>query len=498
MSIQKIRRRDSEPWFVAVALANLAAGTASILIPLWISSRFGGSVGDIGVLSSLVSLVGVIGSLFWGRLSDAAHRRKMFVVGSYIMTGLSFVIMGTAGSYGQLAVWNMVQNLFWVANASVTVLIVIENKEESAWERKIGKLNQSGAIGWVAGLALGTLALAGGTETIGEAATIRVLFPTIGALAIGAAIVAVRYIPRTAPRFTQRRFRGLAPVIGNFLFERARFSPFHLYHRFAPRRVWTSLRAGADGFRPGTKRFLLTTLIAYIALGFIAIPLPLLLRQRLGISSSGVFLFSLVQNIGVVLAYPWATRRIARKGVRGVHGVALAVRMILFGAAAVWLSGGRETVPVWVLVLVFLVYGVSWAYFQLSGVTLISRVARAKNRGLALGLYNALAGVGWIVAGVGSGKLAEGVGYHVSTAVAAGLLLIALLALWTVPDPAKLRSAAREAHERRKRDDNDDAGRPEIEPTAGRSVIGRRRGGPGRWIRSGWHAMSGSTSSFVR
>ena len=492
MRIKRLLREDTEPWFLAVTLASLAAGTASILIPLWVATWYGGSVGDVGVLSSLVSLVGVIGSLFWGRLSDAAHRRKLFVVGSYIMTGVSYIIMGMAGSYGQLVAWNMVQNLFWVANASVTVLIVIENQDEDQWESKIGRLNQSGALGWVAGLALGTLALVGGGEALGEAGRIRLLFPAIGAVAIGAALLAVRFIPRTTPLYTKRRFRGIALAVGNLLFERGRFSPFHLYHRISPRRLWSSLRAGAEGFRPGTKRFLLTTLVAYVALGFIAIPLPLLLRERLGISSSGVFLYSLVQNIGVVVAYPWATRRIARKGTRGVHGVALTVRMVLFGAGAVWLAGSGESLPAWILVPVFLVYGVSWAYFQLSGIALMSRVARAKNRGLALGLYNALAGIGWIIAGVGSGKMADGLGYQASTAVAAGLLLVALLALSTVPDPAKERSAVREAGRRSIRQTASDASpgkAAEKRPTS------KPQGGLSRWIRSAWHGMHESTSS---
>ena len=481
---------------MAVALASLATGTASVLIPLWTASWFGGSVSDIGVLSSLVSLIGVIGSLFWGRLSDAAHRRKLFVVGSYAMTGLSYIVMSMVGSYGELVAWNMVQNLFWVANASVTVLIVIENKDEAQWEAKIGKLNQSGAIGWVAGLALGTMMLAGGSEPFGEATRIRVLFPTIGAVAIAAAFLAFRRIPRTTPRFTQRRFRGIAPALGNFLVERARFSPFHLYHRIAPRRIWASLRTGTEGFLPGTKRFLLTTLIAYVALGFIAIPLPLLLRERLGISSSGVFMYFLIQNIGVVLAYPWATRRIARRGTRGVHAVALLIRMTLFGVSALWLSGSGEQVPAWVLVPMFLVYGVSWAYFQLSGVALMSRVARAENRGLALGLYNALAGVGWIIAGAGSGRIADSMGYHASTAVAAGLLLMALLTLWSVPDPAKLPSVACEVRRQGagiKTGDEDVA-----EHTVGEEAAGTRRGGPGKWIRSGWHATRESTSSSAR
>jgi len=88
------------------------------------------------------------------------------------------------------------------------------------------------------------------------------------------------------------------------------------------------------------------------------------------------------------------------------------------------------------LVLLFLGTGISWSCFQLSGVTLASRLAKPEYRGQALGLYNAVAGVGSIVAGVCSGFLAQFAGYQATFATAAVLIAVALVVLYRLPVPA--------------------------------------------------------------
>jgi len=110
-------RRETEPWYGAIGLANLVVGTSSILIPLMIVQVLHGTVENVGLISSLASLMGVIGSLVWGRLSDAAHRRKVFVVMSYTMVAASFVGIAFAQSLTSIVLLNMILNLFWVANA---------------------------------------------------------------------------------------------------------------------------------------------------------------------------------------------------------------------------------------------------------------------------------------------------------------------------------------------------------------------------------------------
>ena len=331
----------------------------------------------------------------------------------------------------------MMLNFFWVANASVTVLLVIENSHEETWERKIGHLNQIGALGWVLGLVLGGLWMHWLPPILGEIMAIRILFWTIGLSGLLASMLAVLSIPRTVPIFTQRKFRGKLLAMGNFISERARFAPLHLYHRLHPKRV-IALLTRREGFRSGTKRFLLSTLFSFVAMGFFSIPLPMLLSQRFGLPSSVVFLFFVIQHLGIVLAYPLASRRIRKLGNRHVQMTALGARTLLFVSFALYLAFFSDTPPAAILVLAFVVYGITWSYFQLSGTVLTSRLASEDNRGLALGLYNAIAGVGWIIAGVGSGQLAQRFGYSVTFAIAAVLLVISMLVMLVVPDPSTI------------------------------------------------------------
>jgi len=432
-----IHRRvpEGERWFYAVLLANMVLGTSSVLIPLMLSRVLGRSVGALGVLSGLVSLVGVLGSLVWGRLSDAAHRRKPFVVGSYAMVGLSFLAMAFIPVFHHFLWVNMLMNFFWVANASVTVLIVIENRDKAAWEDKVGRLNQMGAIGWVLGLILGSGALALGESLMPEETAIRGLFILIAVGGLAASTIAFRCIPRTEPIYTQRKFRGIVPALGAFLFEKRRFAPFHLYHRFRPKRILAALR-NPDGFRAGTKRFLGATFITFLGLGLFGIPLPMLLSEQFGYPSSLVFALFALQHVGVVFAFPMAAKRIKRRGNRKVQIGVVGVRMLLFAATSLSLalSGGPPMLPV--LLIGFAVYGLSWSYLQLSGVALITRLAKKENRGLALGLYNALAGIGWVVAGLLGGWLAESLGYAVAFGTSAGVMLVAWGLLLTVPKPS--------------------------------------------------------------
>jgi len=426
--------QEAEPWYSATGLANMTMGTSSILIPLMLAQVLNHSVADLGILSSLVSLVGVIGSLVWGRLSDAAHRRKPFIVMSFAGVSLGFAGIALAQSFTTVLLLNMMLNFFWVANAAVTILIVIENKEESRWEGKIGHLNQIGALGWVAGLVFGSLSLTAASRFIGESTAIRILFAILSLGAAGASFLAVRFVPRTTPKFTQRRFRGRIVALGNFLVERGRFSPYHLYHRFNPRRL-PALLWGEGGLRSETKRFLVATLLAFIAVGFFAVPIPLLLSQRFGLPSSTVFLYFVVLNSGVVLAYPFAARRIKRAGNKAVQQGALTVRILLFSVAALYLTVSEAVPSALVLALFFLAIGGTWSFFQLSGVALASRLAKPEYRGQTLGLYNAIAGMGMIIAGVTSGLLSEYVGYQATFAAAALFIAASLLVLHRLPAP---------------------------------------------------------------
>ena len=129
-----------EPWYVALFAANLVMGMSSILLPLKLDRVLHLGPRELGVLSATASLGAVIGSLLWGRLSDAAHRRKGFVVASYFSVGILHAGFAVSASFQSLLICNALLSFFWIANASVAVLLVIERTHELSWESHISAL----------------------------------------------------------------------------------------------------------------------------------------------------------------------------------------------------------------------------------------------------------------------------------------------------------------------------------------------------------------------
>jgi len=419
-------RNCIEPWYAAFLLANLVMGTSSVLIPLKLDRVLEQGPGQLGILSTLASAAAVLGSLLWGRLSDAAHRRKAFVVVSSLMVGVAHAGLAVSTTFVGLALFNTLLSFFWIANASVAVLLVIERKEDAAWEASISSLNLSGALGWLLGLVAGGVGVGVAMSALSERGGIQALLMGLSGLGFVAAGLGAWLIPATEPVFTERRFRGVMIAVGNLLVEAWKFNPLHLYHRLSLRRL--------VALRRETRLFLLASALAFTGIAFFAVPLALLLSQRLGYPPALVFYGYVMLHSGIVLAYPFALQRIKQRGNRRVQLGALSARVILFalGAGALWLV---PDLP-WVAVAPFLlVVGLTWSFFQLSGVALASRLAKPENRGLALGTYNAIAGASTAVAGVSSGYLAQHAGHHVTYAVAASLLLGAVAVLWRLPDP---------------------------------------------------------------
>jgi len=426
--------RTIEYWYLAFLAANLVMGTSSILIPLKLDRVLGLGPSQLGILSTCASTAAVFGSLVWGRLSDAVHRRKMFVVASYFVVGFAHVGLAFARSFSVLVLVNSVLSFFWIANASVAVLLVIERTRQETWELRISTLNLSGAVGWLLGLIAGGTGVSAALIAMGsEAVGIRVAFLALGICGLVAGLLALLMVPSTRAQFTDRRFRGLRIAIGNLLTEGWKFSPMHLYHRLAPRRLLE--------LRHEVRVFFVATFLAFTGIGFFAVPLPLLLSQRLGYSPSLVFYGYVMLHSGIVLSYPLALRRVRRNGNRLVQVGALSVRVALFAVAAGVLLV-CPSVPWSVTASFMFLVGVSWSFFQLSGVALASRLAKPENRGLALGTYNAIAGASTIVAGVSSGYLASNVGHHMTFAVAAALILAAVTVLLRLANPVRQDAAA--------------------------------------------------------
>jgi len=412
-------------WFYAFVVAFIAAGSASLLLPLFAATVLQGSVGQIGLMASLASLAGVPFSILWGRWSDRLARRKPFVILAFAGAGVILLLMGFARSMKQLILLNALMNSAWVAGAAVSTLLAIEGIDRKRWESRIGRFNRYTGAGWVGGLVLGAVwsRVAAGLPDSG----LRELFYLLAILELIAASLALRWIGERPVHF-RRRFRGIVVAAGNMLVERFRYAPFHLYYLARPRRL-LEIFHGENRFGRELSLYFRSTVLIFIGFSAFFVPLPVFFHRALGLDSSMIYAVWIVHPLVSTLFHGRAGRLAERWGNRRLQRLALSIRIALFplaGLLPLVSPGGR--IPL--ILVLFLFTGATWAMTNVTAQGIVIKLAPEEARGQALGVYNALMGVGWILGSLLGGYIAGGLGYLAAFSLAAATLLGALLNLY--------------------------------------------------------------------
>jgi MFS family permease len=420
----------SDRWFLSALFANVAQGGSSLLIPLFASSVLGATVGEVGLITGLASLVGVLASLGWGRLSDRWGVRKPFVLIGFLGLTLSLVLMGLSRSVGQMIALNALLNFTWLASAAVVTLLAITGRTHARWESHIGALHRQMGTGWVLGLILGSLwtgpmgiVLLGSTE-----ASMRPLFFALAGLAAVGTFLAAHWITEypIPHRVQERRFQGLTLAAGQVI-ERFKFAPFRLYHIAHPRRIWDSLRGGND-FGPALTRYFYAVVVIFTGFSMFFIPYPIFLKDVLHVSSGEIFALWVVHSGASAYFNSKVGQLVERWASRRVQLSALMLRACVFVLAGLLLPQLADQRG-WAIGLIgffFLLTGLSWAGVNITAIALISRMAREGLRGQALGTYNALAGLGSFLGAIAGGQIAQ-FSYPANFTLAAALVLLGWL-----------------------------------------------------------------------
>ncbi|HAF70948.1 MAG: Major facilitator superfamily protein [Acetothermia bacterium 64_32] len=410
----------STRWYLAFLLANAASGAASLLLPLY-AHYLGGSAGEVGTISAVGSLVGVGASLLWGRISDRTRRRRWFVILSFAGIALVYGLLPAVRTVGGLVGLGAIASFFWMASSAVSVLVIMERFPEADWEREIGRLNAYSGFGWAIGQALG----AGWTGMLiaflGEGVGLRTLGLTIGLLGAAGAMVAGLFLPEPVRRVERRDFRGLVVSLGNFLYERFRYGPVHLYYLLSPSQILRFLQ-GRTAFGPDLVLLYYGVFLIMAAFSVFFVPLPIFLRREIGWSSPIVYAAYTLHTLASVVSYRWVRGAILRWGHRPVLGVGLLGRAAAFALFA--LAG--TALPGWTAVPLFLITGTTWAMFQLAAVAIVSRLAPEGLQGQALGIYNAINGLGGVVGALVGGFLSDFWGFSATFLVAGSVVFITI------------------------------------------------------------------------
>lgn len=415
----------SERWFLAFTCAFVAAGGASLLLPLFAATALKGTVGQIGLMASAASLAGVPFSILWGRLSDRLGRRKPFVLLAFFGAGGALLLMALTRRMWQLILLNALMNSFWVASAAVSTILAIEGVARDHWESRIGQFNRYTGAGWVSGLALGAVWSRWAAKL--PDGGLRALFYPLAALDLAAAVLVIRLLKERGGQLERRGFPGVAVAMGNMLIERFRYAPFHLYYLARPKRLLELFR-GENRFGRKLTRYYRAVVLIFMGLAAFFVTLPIFFRQALQMDNFIIYALWTVHSGTSTLLHSRAGRLAEQFGNWRVQWLALTVRMIIFPLVAL-LPLAQPALRIPAIVILFLFTGTTWAMTNVTSVSITAKLAPEEARGQALGVYNALIGVGWIFGSLLGGYIADWFGYPATFAFASFVLLLALISL---------------------------------------------------------------------
>ena len=413
-----MRRGDRAPLpagfatiWTTVALDLVGFGIVLPILPLY-ARELDASPTAIGALVASFSLMQLVFSPIWGRVSDRVGRKPVLVV-SLIGTAVGSLLTGLAGSLWLLFAGRLLDGISG-ASVSVAQAAVADLAPREQRARLLGLLGAAFGVGFVVGPILGSLAAVGGR---------RLPFLLAAGVAAANAVVALRRLPETHPDPTiggRRPDPGLGPTPTGATGAGT---------DVAGDPVPVDELVGPSGTAParGLLRFAVVAFTSLVAFSAFEATFSLLGQDRfdLTLGSTG----AVFAAIGVVLVvvqagfiHPVVTRLGELVTLR--LGLALdAVGLALLAVATTW--------PVLVVALLVLVTGQGLVTPTLSSI--VAGRARADRRGSALGIQQSAGGLARVVGPALGGALFQHVGVAAPSVL--GAVLAAAAVLLTLPEP---------------------------------------------------------------
>jgi DHA1 family multidrug resistance protein-like MFS transporter len=441
--MQALSQQSSSPsprWFYVFIPHKLGSGLTATLLPLFVVQVMGGSVADVGYVTSLTTLAGVPGSILWGNLSDRLSRRRPFLLLGFPGFAIATLLIGLGHSVTHVLIFSALGGLLGAAIGPVASALVLDEVPEDQWPESLGRFNQIGGWSFVAGLVIGTAWLSLLPGRWGTEPAMRGLFLLAGGIALLSLVLTARWVREPTIIRKRRLFHpGLVGRLAVSVAERAMLYP--------PRMLYFVLRPAFLGevrqhLKNTLGRYYLCSFLLFFAINVGFVPFPIFLTDVLGATNAQVFFIYLIKSTADALFYVPMGRLMQRRQGIGLQAQAAAVRVGIFGLYALLALVRPGPAGLVAVGLVHTLTGVTWAAIAVSGTTAVAVLSPKALEGRAMGLYNALIGAAGIVGSLAGGHLAQAFGYSASFGTGAVLMGLAAAWMW------KLRAALQaERHE---------------------------------------------------
>ena len=154
-------------WRLGFFFHEIAFGLLSVFIPLYVvSPAIGGSVVDLGIMTSVALLLAIPASFFWGYICDKTRRYKLYILLSLISATVLLYLFTLATNIITFTILYAVMSMFHVAHEAPKNVLIAEHYSREEWGKSYALYEGFTEIGWLTGLLLGLFTSAAAISSI--------------------------------------------------------------------------------------------------------------------------------------------------------------------------------------------------------------------------------------------------------------------------------------------------------------------------------------------
>ncbi|MGA3290914.1 MAG: MFS transporter [Candidatus Bathyarchaeia archaeon] len=402
-------------WRLGFFFHDMAFGLLTVFIPLYVivfknTSLLGGPLLALGVMTSIAVFCSIPASFLWGYLCDATRHYKVFILLSFASIAVILFLMTLPFAQNLIffVVLYVIMQILHVAHESPKNVLVTEHYSRNDWERAYGFYEGLTEIGFIVGLTIGIFTFAS-SLSFSVLATYTLYF--CSALSVVAFVLAFALIAD--------------PLI---IFER-RLVSIERKLDFTYRGVESASRL-MDGQRldgplkeDSFLRFALAIVMFALATSLFFTPLPIYLKEGLGLPTSMVYVAYILNSIGSAVGYFLIRGRAQSMNIRKQMPRFVLLRSLLIFAlvAVIWFTFSPKIMTG--ILLIFIGFAYAMYYIMMLSLSM-ELIPQGK-----AGFFDGLVGLGAALGAFLGPFLAYSLNYLTAFLITAVIFLAAFITL---------------------------------------------------------------------
>ena len=403
-------------WRLGFFFHDMAFGLLTVFIPLYVvlfsnTSILGGPLLALGAMTSIAIFCSIPASFLWGYLCDKTRHYKAFILLSFASIAIILFLMTLPFARSNLIIFvglYVAMQMLHVAHESPKNVMVTEHYSRNDWERSFGFYEGLTEIGTIIGLGLGIVLFA---SSFSFSILTTFTFYICSGLSVVALVLAVALIADPMLIF-ERRLVGIERKLDltNRGFE-------------GSSRMMDGLRWDGSLKEDSFAGFALAIIVFALATSLFFTPLPLFLKDGLGLSTSMVYVAYILNSVGATIGYFLIRRSAQSMNIRKQMPRFILLRSILiFALVGVITFSFAPTI----LTGVFLIFiGFAYAMYYIMMLSLSMEVIPEGKAGF----FDGLVGLGSAIGAFLGPFLAFHLSYTSMFIIAAALFFVAFITL---------------------------------------------------------------------